>query len=37
MGGIGVGFSAAFVVLRLVPISGLSGVHFIYPTGFKKQ
>lgn len=25
---IGVGFSAAFVVLQLIPIPGLSGVHF---------
>ena len=28
MGRIGVGFSAAFMVLQLVPIPGLSGVHF---------
>lgn len=28
MAGIGVGFSVVFVILQLIPISGLSGVHF---------
>lgn len=28
MAGIGVAFSAAFVILQLIPIPGLSGVHF---------
>ena len=28
MAGVGVVFSAAFVILQLIPIPGLSGVHF---------
>ena len=28
MAGVGVVFSAAFVILQLIPIPGLNGVHF---------